>query len=101
MVVQLALETTWWLAGSYLSSLTPRTMVMSSFLAGALMMTFFAPPWMCFSASALLVKRPVDSMTMSTPRSRQGSAAGSFSANTFTSSPSTTRLPSRASTVPG
>ena len=42
-VVQLALLMMWCLAESYLSSLTPRTMVMSSFLAGALMRTFLAP----------------------------------------------------------
>ena len=33
-------------AGWYLSSLTPMTTVTSSPLAGAEMMTFFAPPWM-------------------------------------------------------
>ena len=41
LVVQLALEMMLCLAGSYLSSLTPSTMVMSSFVAGAEMMTFF------------------------------------------------------------
>ena len=35
------------------------------------------------------VKRPVDSSTMSTPRSFHGSVAGSFSASTWISSPST------------
>ena len=35
------------LAGSYLSSLTPMTIVMSSSLAGAEMMTFLAPPSRC------------------------------------------------------
>src|SRR5215475_6243052 len=34
------------LAGSYLSSLTPITIVTSSFVAGAEMMTFLAPPVM-------------------------------------------------------
>ena len=34
LVVQEALEITWCLAGSYLSSLTPSTMVTSSFFAG-------------------------------------------------------------------
>ncbi len=39
-------------AASYLSSLTPMTIVMSSPLAGAEMMTFFAPPpSMCLRAS--------------------------------------------------
>ena len=47
LVVQLALEMMLCLAGSYLSSLTPRTMVMSSLVAGAEMMTFLtvAPRW--------------------------------------------------------
>ena len=40
LVVQLALEMTLCLAASYLSSLTPRTMVRSSLVAGAEMMTF-------------------------------------------------------------
>ena len=43
LVVQDALEMIVCLAGSYLSSLTPMTIVMSSFLAGAEMMTFLAP----------------------------------------------------------
>ena len=51
-VVQLALLTMWCCSGSYRSSLTPRTIVMSSFLAGALMITFFAPASRC--AFALL-----------------------------------------------
>src|SRR5580693_1321577 len=43
LVVQEALEMISCAAGSYLSSLTPITIVMSSSLAGAEMMTFFAP----------------------------------------------------------
>src|SRR4051794_13232179 len=70
----------WWEAGSYLSSLTPITIVMSSSLAGAEMMTFFAPPSRCALAVGPVVNRPVDSMTMSTPRSPHGSLAGSRSA---------------------
>ena len=42
-VVQLAFEMMWCLAGSYFSWFTPITTVMSSFFAGAEMMTFFAP----------------------------------------------------------
>ena len=64
LVVQLALEMTLCLAASYLSSLTPRTMVMSSLVAGAEMMTFLTvvPRWaLAFSAS---VKKPVDSTTI-------------------------------------
>ena len=76
LVVQLALEMTWCCPRSYLSSFTPRTMVMSSPLAGAEMITFFAPASRCLAASSRLVKRPVDSMTMSTSRSPQGSFGG-------------------------
>ena len=46
---------------------------MSSFLAGALMTTFFAPATMWARAFSASVNRPVDSMTMSTPRSPHGS----------------------------
>ena len=46
-VVQDAFEMIVCLAGSYLSSLTPMTIVMSSFLAGAEMMTFLAPSSTC------------------------------------------------------
>src|SRR6188474_2492269 len=42
-VVHEAFETTWCFLGSYLSSFTPITSVMSSFFAGAEMMTFLAP----------------------------------------------------------
>ena len=69
---------------SYSSSLTPMTIVMSSSLAGAEMMTFLAPPAStCLRASAALVKKPVDSTTTSTPRSAQGRLAGSRSERTF------------------
>src|SRR3954447_19277261 len=44
LVVHDALEMIVCLAGSYRCSLTPKTIVRSSFLAGAEMMTFFAPP---------------------------------------------------------
>ncbi len=43
-VVQDAFERIWCFAGSYLSSFTPNTIVRSSFFAGALIITFFAPP---------------------------------------------------------
>ena len=74
--MQLALLMMSCVAGSYLSSLTPRTIVMSSPLAGALMITFFAPALRWARALSASVKRPVDSRTMSTPRSPHGSAAG-------------------------
>ena len=69
-----ALEMMFWLP-SYLSSLTPMTMVMSGSVAGAEMMTFLAPASRCPLALAALVKMPVDSTTTSTPRSPQGSSA--------------------------
>src|SRR5688572_13519872 len=43
LVVQLAFEMMWCLAGSYFVWLTPMTMVMSSSFAGAEMITFLAP----------------------------------------------------------
>ena len=79
-VVQEALEMMWCGSGSYASSLTPITIVMSSSLAGAEMMTFFAPASRCARPRDLVVNRPVDSITTSTPRSRHGSWAGSRSA---------------------
>src|ERR1700689_578610 len=80
LVVHEALEMIAWAAGSYASSLTPITIVMSSSLAGAEMMTFFAPASMCARAAGPVVNRPVDSITTSTPRSPHGSLAGSRSA---------------------
>ena len=75
-VVQLALLMMSCAAGSYLSSFTPSTIVMSSPLAGALMITFFAPAFRWARALSASVKMPVDSRTMSTPRSPHGSVAG-------------------------
>src|SRR3954452_5980131 len=69
---------------SYLSWLTPMTIVRWSPWAGAGMMTFLAPPAStCLRASSALVKKPVDSTTTSTPRSAQGRAAGSRSESTL------------------
>src|SRR6476659_8649029 len=79
-VVQEALDKMWCASGSYASSLTPITIVMSSSLAGAEMMTFFAPASRLALAADPVVNRPVDSITTSTPRSRHGSWAGSRSA---------------------
>ena len=61
---------------------------MSSPFAGALMITFLAPASRWARAFSASVKMPVDSRTMSTPRSPHGSAAGSFSARTLISRPS-------------
>src|SRR3954462_2542244 len=79
----------WCFAGSYVSSLTPRTSVMSGFLAGAVMTTRFAPAVRCFAAASRSVNSPVDSNTTSTPRSFHGNCAGSYTDSTLNSSPST------------
>src|SRR5271165_3062501 len=89
LVVQEALEITLCFAGSYLSSLTPNTMVMSSLVAGAVMMTFFSGPRRCCFASSALVNFPVDSMTTCAPTDSQSSLEGSFSAKTRMFLPST------------
>ena len=74
---------------------------MSSFLAGAEMITFFAPPRSMWAfAFVASVKSPVDSITMSIPRSRQGRLPGSFSAKTFTRVPSTLRASPSGLTFP-
>src|SRR6516165_4739493 len=83
-VVQEALEITSCLAGSYIFSFTPSTIVRSSPLAGAEMMTFFTEPFRCFFASSALVNRPVDSTTTWTPSEDQGSSAGSLTLKTRT-----------------
>src|SRR3954453_2966799 len=97
-VVHEAFEMIWCFAGSYWSSLTPRTRVTSGFFAGAVMITRFAPGAMCLAAESRSVKRPVDSNTTSTPRSFHGSCAGSRIDSTLNSSPSTAMLSWRAST---
>ena len=51
---------------------------MSGSLAGAVMTTFLAPAWRCLEDVALSRKTPVDSTTMSTPSSPQGSGGGVF-----------------------
>src|SRR5438270_11064006 len=79
LVVQEALEIMLCLAGSYLFSFTPRTMVMSSFLAGAEMMTFFTGPRRCFLACSASVNLRVDSITTLAPTDYQLMYAGSFS----------------------
>ena len=52
------------------------------------MTTFLAPAVRCAAAASRLVKRPVDSTTTSTPRSCQGSFAGSVSLSTLIGLPS-------------
>src|SRR4051794_22709855 len=73
----------WCASGLYDVWLTPITIVTSSFFAGAEMITFLAPPSTCAFALVASVKNPVDSTTTSTPRSFQGSWAGSRSARIF------------------
>src|SRR5579863_3215515 len=56
---------------------------MSSFFAGAEMITFFTDPRKCFLASLASVKCPVDSITTCAPTESHGSAPGSLSLNTL------------------
>ena len=100
-VVQEAFEMMLCLAGSYMSSLTPSTIVRSSPLAGAEMITFFAPPCKCAAAFDASVKRPVDSITISMPKSAQGICAGSRCESTLTVWPFTINESAVASTSPG
>jgi hypothetical protein len=78
-VVQDAFEMMWCFSGSYASSLTPRTSVMSGSVAGAEMTTLSAPAVRCWEAPSRLVKSPVDLDNDVTSMSFQGSAAGSRS----------------------
>src|SRR6266446_6455066 len=89
LVVQDALDTSSCLTGSYFCSLTPSTTVMSGSLAGAVMTTFLAPACRCLDEVARSRKIPVDSTTIPTPISPQGSVAGSFAEQTRISRPLT------------
>src|ERR1022692_2745191 len=89
LVVHEALEMMLSFAATYLSSFTPITMVMSSPVAGAEMMTFLTVPFRCSLACSALVNFPVDSITTCTPRELQSSLAGSRSENTRIFLPST------------
>ena len=64
------------------------------------MMTFFAPAAMCPPACEASVKMPVDSTTISAPRSPHGRFEGSRSDSTAISSPSILMPESVASTSP-
>src|SRR3990167_1675828 len=64
-------------------------MVISSFFAGADIITFFAPALICFEAPSFSVNLPVDSTTISTPKSFHGSCEGSDTANTLRGFPLT------------
>merc|ERR1719487_1350267 len=85
----------------YSSSLTPTTSVgVSASLAGAEMMTFLAPPSMCFMQPSVVVNAPVDSQTYSTPVSFHGISVGSRVAVSVTGRPLIERPPSVISQVP-
>merc|ERR1711966_226224 len=87
---------------SYSSWLTPTTRVgVSASLAGAEMMTFLAPPSMCFMQPSVEVKAPVDSQTYSTPVDFHGISVGSRVAESVTGRPLMERPPSMISQVPG
>src|SRR6202163_4100125 len=88
-VVQEALDTTLCFAASYVLSLTPRTKVASGPSAGAEIITFLTVPRRCFLASAPLVKRPVDSTTISAPTEGQSISPASFVLKTLKLFPST------------
>merc|ERR1719446_700630 len=100
-VVHEAHETTAIDLESYSSVLTPTTIVgVSASLAGAEMITFLAPPSMCFMQSGVVVKAPVDSQTYSTPVVDQGISVGSRVAESETGRPLTRRPVSVSSQVP-
>merc|ERR1719502_15082 len=93
LVVHDAHETTSIVAESYSSVLTPTTSVgVSASLAGAEMMTFFAPASRCARHLGVSVNAPVDSHTYSTPTSFHGISAGSRVADSVTSKPLTPSL---------
>src|SRR3954466_3136123 len=93
LVVQEALETMVCLAGSYLAWLTPmqRVGTVSVDLVGAEMTTRRAPAARCLPELSASVKRPVDSRTYWTPRSFQGSWAGSLWAKVLVVRPLTVK----------
>merc|ERR1719454_2500108 len=100
LVVQEAQETTF-ISVLYSSVLTPTTMVgVSASLAGAEIMTFFAPLSTCFRQPSVVVKAPVDSHTYSTPAVFHGISVGSRVAGRETGRPLMTRPSSLSSTVP-
>merc|ERR1719335_773642 len=100
LVVHEAQETTF-ISVLYSSALTPMTMVgVSASLAGAEMITFFAPPSTCFRQPSVVVKAPVDSQTYSTPASFQGISVGSRVADKVTLRPLMIMPSSASSTVP-
>ena len=61
------------------SVLYPATIVVTSFVDGAEIITFLAPASKCFRAPSGFVKNPVASTTVSIPSSAQGRLDGSLS----------------------
>merc|ERR1719450_1470841 len=101
LVVQEAQETTF-ISVLYSSVLTPTTIVgVSASLAGAEIITFFAPPSTCFMQPSVVVKAPVDSQTYSTPAWPHGISVGSRVDERVMGRPLTVRPESVISTVPG
>src|SRR6266849_1431253 len=90
LVVQDAFEITLGFAGSYALSLTPSTIVRSSFLPGAEMITFLTEPRRCLQASLASVNLPVDSMTTCAPSPDQSISPGSLIAKILIRLPFTT-----------
>merc|ERR1719375_2345548 len=100
LVVHEAQETTF-ISVLYSSVLTPTTIVgVSASLAGAEMITFFAPPSVCFRQPSVVVKAPVDSQTYSTPTLPHGISVGSRVAERVMGRPLTMRPSLVTSTVP-
>ena len=82
-------------------SFTPRTTVATSLSGeGAEIRTCLAPAFKCRLAFSSVVNLPVDSITKSIPKSRQGKVDGSFSAKTRTCFPFSCKCVSVDSTVP-
>ena len=88
LVVHDAFEITVCAVGSNTSSFTPMQIMASASPLGAEMTTRFAPPARWPAAFSRAVKRPVDSITTSTPLSPHGISAGSLSSSFLISLPS-------------
>ncbi len=101
LVVQEALEMMWWDPGSYLSSFTPRTMVMSSFFPGARDDDLPGPGFKVLGRPVPVPELPGGLHHHVHPQVLPGKLGGSRSEKTFISSPSTIRPASEGSTVPG
>merc|ERR1719433_1475694 len=85
---------------SYVSWLTPITMVWESSLAGAENTTFFAPAFKCPAIFSVVRNTPVDSQTYSAPCSLNGISAGSRVCDKATLWPSMTKESPSGSIVP-